>query len=94
MFMIIAILILIIACINYVNLSTARSMLRSKEVSLRKIVGAAKLQLFLQFIIETVLLFAFAIVISLILIYALLPLFNQVSGKEIVINLQIITSGL
>ncbi|HVX26099.1 MAG TPA: ABC transporter permease [Parafilimonas sp.] len=86
MFMIIAILILIIACINYVNLSTARSMLRSKEVSLRKIVGAARLQLFFQFIIETTLLFVFAIIISLILVYTLLPLFNQVSGKEIVIN--------
>ncbi len=86
MFMIIAILILIIACIYYVNLSTARSMLRSKEVSLRKIVGAARLQLFLQFIVETVLLFVFAIIISLTLIYALLPLFNQVSGKKIIIN--------
>ncbi|MDQ2752362.1 MAG: FtsX-like permease family protein, partial [Bacteroidota bacterium] len=86
MFMIIAILILLIACINYVNLSTARSMLRSKEVSLRKIVGAAKWQLFLQFIIETILLFVFAIIISLILVYVLLPLFNQISGKNIVIN--------
>ena len=82
MFMIIAILILIIACINYVNLSTARSMLRSKEVSLRKIVGAAKLQLFMQFIIETTLLFIFAIITALVLVYVLLPLFNQVSGKE------------
>jgi len=87
MFMIIAILILIIACINYINLSTARSMLRSKEVSLRKIVGAAKLQLFMQFIIETTVLFIFAIIIALVLIYFLLPLFNQVSGKSIVINL-------
>ena len=86
MFLIIAILILIIACINYVNLSTARSMLRSKEVSLRKIVGAARWQLFLQFIIETTMLFVFAIIISLMFVYALLPLFNQVSGKEIVIN--------
>lgn len=86
MFMIIAILILIIACINYVNLSTARSMLRSKEVSLRKIVGAAKWQLFLQFIIETTLLFVFAIIISLTSVYLLLPVFNQVSGKEIVIH--------
>ena len=86
MFLIIAIIILIIACINYINLSTARSMLRSKEVSLRKIVGAARLQLFLQFIVETTLLFVFAIVISLILVFTLLPLFNQVSGKEIVIN--------
>ena len=87
MFMIIAILILIIACINYVNLSTARSMLRSKEVSLRKIVGAAKLQLFMQFIIETTLLFIFAIITALVLVYVLLPLFNQVSGKSIVIHL-------
>ncbi|MEO8819327.1 MAG: ABC transporter permease, partial [Ginsengibacter sp.] len=86
MFMIIAILILIIACINYVNLSTARSMLRSKEVSLRKIVGAARWQLFLQFIIETTMLFAFAVIISLVSVYILLPLFNQVSGKEIAIN--------
>lgn len=86
MFMIIAILILIIACINYVNLSTARSMLRSKEVSLRKIVGAARWQLFLQFIIETLLLFVFAIIISLVFVYVLLPIFNQVSGKEIAIN--------
>ncbi|HVX50470.1 MAG TPA: ABC transporter permease, partial [Chitinophagaceae bacterium] len=51
-FMVIALFILAIACINYVNLSTARSMLRAKEVSMRKIVGAAKTQLFLQFIIE------------------------------------------
>ena len=86
MFMIIAIIILIIACINYVNLSTARSMLRSKEVSLRKIAGAARWQLFFQFIVETTLLFVFAIVISLALVYTLLPLFNQVSGKEIAIN--------
>ena len=87
MFMIIAILILIIACINYVNLSTARSMLRSKEVSLRKIVGAARWQLFFQFIVETTLLFVFAIIISLALVYVLLPLFNQVSGKQIAINI-------
>lgn len=85
-FMIIAILILIIACINYVNLSTARSMLRSKEVSLRKIVGAARWQLFMQFIIETALLFVFAILISLVSVYLLLPLFNQVSGKDILIK--------
>lgn len=86
MFMFIAIIILIIACINYVNLSTARSMLRSKEVSLRKVVGAARLQLFFQFLVETALLFVFAVVISLPLINALLPLFNKVSGKQLTIN--------
>src|SRR5579871_1873154 len=48
-FMIVALFILLIACINYINLSTARSMLRSKEISMRKIVGAEKKQLFLQF---------------------------------------------
>ena len=86
MFMIIAILILIIACINYVNLSTARSMLRAKEVSLRKIVGAERWQLFIQFIVETALLFTLAIIISLTLVYALMPLFNQLSGKELTFN--------
>ena len=59
-FITIALLILIIACINYVNLSTARSMLRAKEISMRKIAGAGKIQLFMQFIIETALLFSLA----------------------------------
>ncbi|SFQ10691.1 ABC transporter permease [Parafilimonas terrae] len=86
MFTIIAILILVIACINYVNLSTARSMLRAKEVSLRKIVGAARTQLFLQFITETALLFVIAIIISLVLVYSLIPVFNTVASKEIVLN--------
>ena len=82
-FIIISILILIIACINYVNLSTARSMLRAKEISMRKIVGAAKIQLFLQFIIETALMFAFAAALALVCIYLLMPVFNQLSGKQL-----------
>jgi putative ABC transport system permease protein len=86
MFIIIAVLILIIACINYVNLSTARSMLRAKEVSLRKIVGAGRLQLFIQFIAETALLFIFATLVSLVLIYALTPVFNKISGKELTVS--------
>jgi putative ABC transport system permease protein len=86
MFITIAILILVIACINYVNLSTARSMLRAKEVSLRKIVGAGRFQLFMQFIIETALLFLLSTLFALVLIYILVPLFNDVSGKEIMIN--------
>ncbi len=86
-FTIIALLILVIACINYVNLSTARSMLRAKEVSMRKIVGAAKLQLFLQFIIETFLLFVYAAILAIGLMYLLLPVFNKISGKELEINL-------
>ena len=86
MFFIIAMLILVIACINYVNLSTARSMLRVKEVSLRKIVGAARVQLFMQFIVETALLFLFATVLALCLVYLCIPAFNKLSGKEIIIS--------
>jgi len=86
-FTIVAILILVIACINYVNLSTARAMLRAKEISMRKIVGAAKVQLFLQFIIETTLLFVLAAVLAIGLVYVLIPVFNQVSGKQLVLDL-------
>ncbi|MCE7040626.1 ABC transporter permease [Dyadobacter sp. CY312] len=86
MFIIIALLILGIACINYVNLSTARSMLRSKEVSMRKIVGAARTQLFLQFLIETTILFLLATISALILLYLLMPVYNQIAGKNLVID--------
>jgi putative ABC transport system permease protein len=86
-FMIIALLILVIACINYVNLSTARALLRSKEISMRKIVGAAKAHLFLQFIVETGLLFILAALLALALISVAIPLFNQVSGKQLVLDL-------
>jgi putative ABC transport system permease protein len=86
-FVVIALLTLIIACINYVNLSTARSMLRSKEVSMRKIAGAARTQLFLQFVIETAILFSLATVLALGLIELLMPVFNQIAGKEMVFDL-------
>jgi len=86
-FLIVAILILLIACINYVNLSTARAMLRSKEVSVRKIIGAARGQLFMQFVVETVIFFTIALVISFILIKLLMPLYNEVSGKQMTFNL-------
>ncbi len=86
-FFLVAILILIIACINYVNLSTAGSMLRSKEVSVRKIIGAAKHQLFIQFIIETSLMFLFASLLAFLIIYILLPLYNNLSGKNLLFNL-------
>jgi putative ABC transport system permease protein len=86
-FIVIALLILLIACINYVNLSTARSMLRSKEISMRKIIGAGKWQLFAQFIVETALLFVFAVILALVLVYLLMPAFNQLAGKQLQLNL-------
>ena len=61
-------------------------MLRSKEVSMRKIIGAARYQLFVQFIIESALLFLFASVLSLFIIYLLLPLYNDISGKHLVFS--------
>lgn len=85
--MLVAILILVIASINYVNLSTARSLIRVKEVSIKKIIGARKSQLFLQFISETLLLFVFAIVIAIGLIFALMPLYNNISGKQLSFSL-------
>lgn len=88
MFTIIALVILTIACINYVNLSTARSMLRAKEVSLRKIVGAGKGQLFMQFIGETTLLFIIAAGLAMVLIPAMMPLFNTIAGKELQFDLR------
>ncbi|WP_426588471.1 ABC transporter permease [Mucilaginibacter sp. R-33] len=81
-FSFVAVLILIIACINYINLSTARSILRSKEVSVRKIIGAERSQLFMQFIIETILCFIVALTLALMLIYAIMPVYNSISGKQ------------
>jgi len=86
-FLIVAFLILIIGCINYVNLSTARAMLRSKEVSVRKIIGAERRQLFAQFIIETTLFFVIAVVLSLTAVKLLMPVYNTISGKEMQFNL-------
>jgi putative ABC transport system permease protein len=86
-FLMVAILILIIACINYVNLSTARSMLRSKEVSVRKIIGAQRMQLFLQFIVESAMIFAIGSLASIVIIKLLVPVFNEISGKELVFSL-------
>lgn len=81
-FTIVAVLILLIACINYVNLSTARSVLRSKEVSVRKIIGAERTHLFFQFVMETALCFAIALVLSIALIYAVMPVYNHIAGKN------------
>jgi putative ABC transport system permease protein len=86
-FAIVALMILVIACINYVNLSTARSMLRAKEVSMRKIIGAGKFQLFMQFMVETALLFMIAAVFAFVLMIILLSSFNQFSGKQITLDL-------
>ncbi|MDN5284985.1 MAG: transporter permease [Mucilaginibacter sp.] len=82
-FGIVAIFILLIACINFVNLTTARSVERAKEVGIRKVVGAEKSQLASQFIGESVVLCLIAFVLTILFSVLLLPLFNQLAGKTI-----------
>lgn len=82
-FSVIAVFILLIACINFINLTTARSVERAKEVGIRKVVGAAKHQLIRQFIGESVILCLIAFILTVILAALLLPLFNQLAGKKI-----------
>lgn len=81
-FAIIAIFVLLIACINFMNLSTARSGTRSREVGVRKVLGSMRKQLTLQFLTESVLISLFAVVISLVLVLSLLSHFNEMSGKS------------
>jgi putative ABC transport system permease protein len=86
-FFIVSILILLIACINYVNLSTARAMLRSKEVSVRKIIGAERKHLFIQFVVETVLCFTIATILAFVLICMIMPFYNYIAGKQMHFNI-------
>lgn len=74
--------ILLLACINFMNLNTAQSEKRSKEVGIRKVVGSARWQLISQFFIESLLVAFLALVLSVLLVYVLLPWFNDISGKE------------
>ncbi len=76
-------LILFIACINFMNLSTARSARRAKEVGMRKVVGAVRRQLIHQFFGETVLFSAFSMILALILVYVFIPSLNDLTGRFI-----------
>jgi len=79
----VAFFMLLIACINYMNLTTARSARRAKEIGIRKVTGSSKLQLVLQFLVESTLTALFALLLSIGLIALFLPTFNTLSGKFI-----------
>jgi len=79
----IAVLILVIACINYMNLMTARASNRESEVGIRKVVGAARLQLISQFLGESILLSVLSVFLALIFARLLLPVFNSLAAKEL-----------
>jgi putative ABC transport system permease protein len=83
----IAFFLLIIAIINYVNLATATSSGRSKEIGIKKVFGASRRQLIYQFLFESTLLSIFALIVSLVIIDLLLPTFNSFTGKEISISI-------
>lgn len=98
--MIIAFFILVIAWVNYINLSTARAVERAKEVGIRKAIGAHKRQLIGQFMAESVLINFAAAILGLILVYAAIPAFNQLTDKQLTfsifldVNLWLALSGL
>lgn len=88
MFTIIAVFVMVIACINFMNLATARSERRAREVGIRKSVGSRRYDLILQFLGESVFLAFVAFVIALVLTHLALPFYNQLVDKELFIDYQ------
>lgn len=87
LFSIIAWIILLIACINFMNLATARSEKRAKEVSVRKVMGSGKRMLIFQFLLEAVLMALIAVLISIVITVLVLPAYNKLIGKEILLDI-------
>ena len=87
LFSIIAIIILLIACVNFMNLSTARSEKRAKEVGVRKTLGSGKRQLIFQFFSESIILASIAFALSVLTVYLLLPFFNDLVDKHLSLNI-------
>ncbi|MBN1273529.1 MAG: ABC transporter permease, partial [Candidatus Aminicenantes bacterium] len=86
-FLTIAVAILIIACINFINLSTARSNTRAKEIGLRKVVGAERAQIIRQFFGESIFLTIFALLAAVVLVTLFLPAFNNLAQKQLSLNI-------
>jgi len=85
-FFIIAILILIVACINFMNLATARSARRAKEIGLRKVAGAVRGQLILQFLSESVFISFLSLLLALMIVLLFLPAFNELADRKLAID--------
>lgn len=83
----IALFILLIACINYMNLSTARSALRAREIGVRKVVGAQRKEIIAQFLSESVLVSWLALILAFTITWLLIPWLNKISGQELTINI-------
>ena len=85
-FLVVAIFILVIASINFMNLATARSTMRAKEIGVRKVLGAQRGSLRSQFMIESLLITLFATTLSIALVYIILPVVNNLTDKQIIID--------
>ena len=85
-FIVIAFLVLLIACINFMNLSTARSSIRAREIGIRKVVGSNRSHLITQFLGESLLLASIAGFLALLIVELMLPFFNHLSGKQLTID--------
>lgn len=81
-FMVVAVFILVVACLNFMNLATARAARRAKEVGLRKVVGAIRPHLVGQFLAESLIVALLSLVLALLIIYLALPYFNELGRKE------------
>ncbi|MDR3715355.1 MAG: ABC transporter permease [Puia sp.] len=92
-FSVVAIFILMIACVNFMNLSTARSANRAREVGIRKVAGSTRGDLIIQFLAESVLMSYISLLLALLLAVLLLPLFNQIAGKQMQVS-TLFSSGL
>jgi len=87
LFSIIAVIILLIACANFMNLSTARSEKRAREIGVRKTLGSGRRQLIFQFFSESIILASIAFIFSIIVVYLLLPFFNDLVGKHLSLDI-------
>jgi predicted permease len=87
LFSAIAFLILLIACINFMNLATARANNRAREIGIRKVVGAAKMNVIRQFFSESIILSFVALIFAIVLVYLFLPAFNSLAGKQLSLNI-------
>ena len=94
LFLIIALVVILIACVNYVNLSTARASHRNKEVFVKNILGARKMNLFFRFLSESILLFLLSLFAVMVLLPFIFPIFNQIAGKQLEFHLFSVRAGM
>ncbi len=94
LFSLVAIFILVIACINFMNLSTAKASHRLKEVGIKKVIGSSRSALMIQFLTEAILMVFFSMLVAIGLVILLIPAFNQITGKDLNIAIDLTIIGL